>query len=435
VLATFGPAVVAKLQTVWPTLPSPGRRRVVRVLARYAETDESARSLLKAALDDQDADVRSGAFDALVAAGPTGRTVIAPRIAQADDAGDAAALALARTAPAESIQPLLAALDAAGGRERAALREAIATSCRSGGTPVVDVVRDWSKSGSPGVGTRAALALALAGLQGPDTARPLATEIIAGATADAQEFEDRWRLVQAARSLPSSADVDAWLAGLAKDEERWMLRAAALEALAERKAAQGPQLATAALMDAYPRVRAAAATALAEHPETQKALAEHALRDRWPLVRAAALDAIAGQPGALPYLRKGVSDGARLARAAAIRGLTRVRSRQDWPLVKARIEDKEEWPEVLTEGIHFAGELCVTEARNSLLALVRRGMKPDAWAPDAELGLQAFEALQRLGGESAKSAIRLANSGAAPAAYRQAAEAPRGSAPTCPAER
>ena len=80
-----------------------------------------------------------------------------------------------------------------------------------------------------------------------------------------------------------------------------------------------------------------------------------------------------------------------------------------WPLVKRRLEDKEEWPEVLSEGVRFARELCVHQAGDTLIALMKRGLKPDAWEPDADLGLQALSALLQLGGEPAKSATRLAN--------------------------
>ena len=64
----------------------------------------------------------------------------------------------------------------------------------------------------------------------------LAAELIAGASAEADEFEDRWRLVNASMTAAANADIDAWLAELALKEERWMLRATALSALSQRKA-------------------------------------------------------------------------------------------------------------------------------------------------------------------------------------------------------
>jgi hypothetical protein len=432
-LGTLGPEVVGKLQKTWPTLPGPGRRRAVRVLAHHAESSPTARELLAAALDDADADVRRAAFAALIEAGPAARALLVPKIGEPGKEGDAAALALARSAPDEAIAALLAALAREGGSERAALREAIALSSRMGGAKVVESVRAWAATGTASVSARASLALALSAVQQAESARPLASELIAGAAPQAEEFEDLWRLVQAARALAPAPQVDEWLAGIAKNDERWMLRAAAVEALAERKAPAAPQAAATALGDAYPRVRAAAATALASHVEGQRLLTEHALRDRWPMVRAASLDALAGQPGAEPVLRKGVGDASRFARAAAIRGLTRAKVRGAWPLVKERLADKKEWPEVLTEAVRFAAELCVHDAEKTLLTLLERGIKPDAWEPDAELGVQALEALLRLGGSAAKAAAALANSTAAPPNFRALIESPPAGRSTCPA--
>jgi HEAT repeat protein len=434
-LATLGPEVVDKLHKVWPTLPTPGRRRALRVLGRHAEAVEVAREMLAAALDDPDPDVRRAAFEALLEAGPASRALLVPGIAAGGEPGDATALALARRAPAETIAPLLAALDRTGGSERAALREAIALCYRMGGAEVADAVRAWTASGEASIGARASLALALSRVQSGDGASRLVTELVARDATQARSFEDRWRLVQAARALPSAEEVDAWLTSIADTEERWMLRAAAIEALAERKSAQNAKVAAVALKDAYPRVRAAAASALAHHPEAQRLLAEHAFRDRWPFVRAAALDAISGQPGAEPILRKGVGDGARIARAAAVRGLTAARIRDAWPLVKARLEDRQEWPEVLTEAVRFAAELCIADADKGLLRLLERGIKPDAWGPDAELAVQALEALLKLGGPARKAAMQLANSQAAPPSFRAAIEARPAGQAACAAER
>lgn len=432
-LAALGPTVVVpKLTSLWPTLSATGRRRAVRVLASSASVDPGARALLATALRDDDPDVRTAAFDALLEAGAEGRAALRPRIAEAGAAGDAAALALVRAAPGETLPAVLEALSRPGGSERAALREAIAIAARTAGEPALALLRTWV--GSAGVAGRAALVLALTAAQHAEGATPLALEVLRTTAPKADAFEDRWRLVSAARLLPSDPEVDTWLATLAKLEERWMLRAAAIEGLAEHEAAQTEAIATSALKDAYPRVRMAAATALGPHRNAQLPLATSALRDKWPMVRVAALDAIAAQPGAEPVLRKAVGDGSRKGRAAAIRGLTLARVSGAWPLVKQRLEDKEEWPEVLSEGVRFARELCVHQAGDTLLALLRRGAKPDAWEPDADLGLQALGALLQLGGEAAKSATQLANRAGVPPAFKATYEADHARpGPRCPA--
>jgi hypothetical protein len=264
-LSTLGPAVAGPVRTAWPKLSAEGRRRAVRVLAGHIESDAIARATLVMALDDSDADVRKAAFGSLLAAGPTARLPLEQRITTAGESGDAAALALARRAPQETIGPLLDALALKGGGDRSALREAIAIACQDGGETVLATVRTWSAASSPDPSTRAALALALAGARSVESARTLATEILVAVAPHASTFDDRWRLVQAARALPVLPEVDAWLAEVAKGEEHWMLRAAALEALAERGTAQHSSVAIDALArDPYPRVRIAAAVALAK---------------------------------------------------------------------------------------------------------------------------------------------------------------------------
>ena len=141
---------------------------------------------------------------------------------------------------------------------------------RTGGEPAVDAGPHVGELGRRGQ-ARASLALALAAAQPTAGAQPLALELLRATAPKADAFEDRWRLVSAARLLPPDPEVDAWLVALAKDEERWMLRAAAIEGLAEHKAAQTEAIATSALRDAYPRVRMAAATALGPHRGAQTA--------------------------------------------------------------------------------------------------------------------------------------------------------------------
>jgi hypothetical protein len=144
------------------------------------------------------------------------------------------------------------------------------------------------------------------------------------------------------------------------------------------------------------------------------------------MVRAAVLEALAGQPGAEAVLRKGVDDRTRQVRAAAIRALTSSAARGAWPLVEARLKDKDEWPQVVAEAVQFASALCIQAAAPALLELLRHGIKPDAWAPDADTALLALEALARLGGANAKSAFALAESSAAPQVFHTAVHAEKG---------
>ena len=66
----------------------------------------------------------------------------------------------------------------------------------------------------------------------------------------------------------------------------------------------------------------------------------------------------------------------------------------------------------------------IVAVQTVLRTLLRRGIKPDADAKDAEVGVAALEVLRRLGGEAERSALAMALSPASPAAFRAAAEQP-----------
>jgi hypothetical protein len=423
-LATLGTPAVAALQQAWPKLDAAGRLRATHVFGLNCEADAGARQMLSTALDDPSEEVAKAASSALLAAGPRSRAVLLPRLTHAGRSSDDLAIALARRQPTESVDALLVALAAKGGPDREAIRRAIALACQHGGQPVLERVKAWSQSDAVGVSARAALALALARAQSGQDARPLAQEIAAAAAPQATDFADLWRLVQAARALPGGEPLDAWLAKIAGSDQRWMLRAAALTALTERSAAHLQDTARAALKDEYPRVRVAAIDAIGSKADAVELLSMHATRDTWPMVRVAAVDALAGVPGTAPVLRTTLNDSARLVRAAGIRALARMKQRDAWPLVKAHLEDPDEWREVLIEATAFAGALCMPDARNALVGFLRQGVEPEANTRATELGVAALDALRRIGGEAEKAALALAHSAGAPVAFRAAAEQP-----------
>jgi HEAT repeat protein len=427
-LATLGAPAVTALQQAWPKLDAAGRLRATHVFGLSSEADANARQMLSTALDDPSEEVVKAATAALLGAGPRSRAMLLPRLSRSDRSADELAISLARRQPAESIDALLAALAAKGGSDREAIRRAIALACQHGGQGTLDRVRAWSQSDAVGVSARAALALALSRAQSGLDARPLAAEIAAAAAPHASEFPDLWRLVQAARALPGGEPLDSWLAKIASSDQRWMLRAAAITALSERSAAQLQDAARAALKDEYPRVRVAAIDAIGSRADVVDLLSTHATRDTWPMVRVAAVDALAGIPGTAPVLRSTLNDSARLVRAAGIRALARIKQRDAWPLVKAHLEDPEEWREVLLEAAAFAGALCEQDARNALVGFLRKGVEPEANTRATELGMAALDALRRLGGEAEHTALSLARSAVA---FRAASEQPLPAGAAC----
>jgi HEAT repeat protein len=437
VLRRFGPSVVGPLVAAVPSLAPGARARAVRVWSAYLG-DPAARSALQAALDDPDARVRELAHTALAEGDASARAILVSRIAYAGPSAEAAASALARTAPKEAGAAVLAAMAADGASERPALRDALSASCEQLKTACTEIVRAWLAEATPKVPARAAVALAISHQHGLSGVPELVAELIAGAASEAKGFEERWRLVNAATRAAASAPIDGWLAELVAKEERWMLRAAALAALSQRKSPLVASTAKQALNDEYPRVRLVAVQAVAEDASATADLTIHAQRDRWPMVRSAAYDALAKHTGVLSSVIKtlegGVSDPAKSVRASALRALTAARVITAWPVVEKVLQNDNEWPEVTIEAAGYARALCVRAAREPLVALLVRALKPDAAPFEAEVGGPVFEALADLGGEAAAAAQKIAARSTSPAGLKAMAKRAAARAPACAAQ-
>jgi HEAT repeat protein len=303
-----------------------------------------------------------------------------------------------------------------GGTERRGLRRALQTAYRRGEDAVRARFAAFGEDAPPGPAASAALALA-----GIDEGRALSATLLARASTDAERFEDRYRLIKAAAELEAEARADAWLVSVATDAEEWMLRSEAIAALALRRSPRLAEAARRGLDDAYPRVRVAAADALGGDAASLRAVATLARRDPWPMVRASATSALGGSAEARPVVRAALGDRAQVVRAAAVRASIEAEDRGALDRVAQRLTDEDEWPEVIEAGIAYARELCLTALIDPLVAVLRRGMRPDAWAPDVDSAVLAVQALGLLGGQDARSALRSALSESAPGAIRAAA--------------
>jgi HEAT repeat protein len=413
-LASVGPPALDALGDAWDALGPLARQRAVRTLRAHAAHSEPARSLLARAATDDTPRVRTAALRALEAAGPAAADALADLARRPDATGDRAAARLAATVPVRATGVLLALLDQAGGPGRPPLRAALARAVRDGGEPAVEHLRRWA-AGTPGAPAAAAAALALGRV---DPARPILTDLFERVAPGAERFEDHWRLVKASAHLPSSDALDAWLAGLAADAEEWMLRAAALPALAQRGGPAVPAVAAGALEDPYPRVRMAAVKAFGQAPAHLVAVATLARRDPWPMVRSAAVEALVAHPRARPVLRAAVKDPSARVRATAIGALATLGDGDAWPPVGERLRDGREDPAVVAAGIEFARTLCVAAAVPDLAARVDRAMAPDATPDEGDLGAAAVRALTALGGRGAQEALKRASGPAAPPTLR-----------------
>lgn len=418
-LAGLGAPAVASLRDSWDRLDLLGRRRAVRVFAETARrgAGEAVAALGQAARDEAP-EVRDAAAEALGTLGTEAGEELARLVLEPAPVGDAAVRPLARHAPALAVPALLRAISAEGGSERPALREALAQAVSRGGGDARRELEAWQRD-DPSVAARASAALGLS--QHPAT-RHGAAALVASAVGTASRFEDRWRLVSAARNLESEPEIDAWLAVMASEPEEWMLRAAAVEALARRDAERRVEAARRALSDDYPRVRTEAVRVLDAADQGDDVLAALAREDSWPLVRAAAVEALWDRPSGRAVVRAAVRDRSQRVRRSAVLALARARDREAWPLVRARLADANEWPQVTVAALRYVHDLCLREASDVLVAVIRRGLEPEPFQPDVDVAAVAVDLALLLGGPAAEEARSLSDRPDVPASMRAALE-------------
>ncbi|MFK7987226.1 MAG: HEAT repeat domain-containing protein [Sandaracinaceae bacterium] len=430
-LGTLGQDAVDALMPAWDRLGTMGRRRAVRVFATTVRqgVDASHDGLGRASLDEDD-DVRRSALAALGTLGPRAGAMLAELVSEAGPTGDDAIRPLLRHPASIAVPGLLAAVSAEGGSERPALREGLSRSLARAEDAERARLSEWLEA-TPSPAALAAVALALADY-GPT--RPLAGPAVTRATTRVESFEDRWRTIRAARSLRSDGAVDGWLATQARLAEEWMIRAAAIEALGRRGSDRREGAARRALEDDYPRVRVAAIEVLDQVDGTDRELAERAVRDSWPMVREAAISALWDRPEARRVVRRGIRDRSALVRRASIRAAIRAGDEEAWPLVRARLMDDDEWPQVSVAGLRFVRTFCIQEAAETLMTVIERGLEPDPWAPDLDVAAVAVDLALRLGSDIAAQVVARVDRPEAEAALRAALTRGREHAGQCPGD-
>lgn len=392
--------VVAALIAAWPKLPAIGKRRALRSLFNRPDAADARTSeWLRSALRDADPEISGQALR--IAAServPFGAALLTELAHSATRQGDGAADVIAHSGAQGALDQLLTILLDREGPDRPRLREAIAFAYQARGETASSAITPWLDDAGKPIAARAALALSLSRVP---AARDVTQQLVRASSAQATEFSDQWRLVQAASTLPSEPKVDAWLASLAKSSNVWMVRAATLEALQQRSPERALAAAREALADEYPRVRAAAIRVLASLPAEFDALAKLLREDKWFLVKQALLEKLPGSAQARQLFVEMLQDKTAVVRASAVQALLRVNAAEAWPRIKPLLENAQEYPEVLTAAVAFAHGLCVQAAAPSLRAVVVRGMQPDAWTADQDLALAALEAMSSFGGDAA----------------------------------
>jgi HEAT repeat protein len=205
-------------------------------------------------------------------------------------------------------------------------------------------------------------------------------------------------LAHLARGQDATSGELSRLAELARRDPDWAVRARAVEL----SAGIGPLASTviAAASDPEPRVREAALKAMATSglgagvPAAAHALA----KDEWTFVRTAAADALGALPqdvAATNALVTGLSDASPKVRWTAIAALGKQRATSQAGVVRERLDDTKEDPEVRALAAKTLGAMCMQNAADRLTKLAYLSRAPVDEGDD-RIGIAAIEALGAL---------------------------------------
>jgi len=396
-LQAGGESAAVAIRDVWPALSRRAQRRALVALASLAGDHRPAVQCLAEAVHSPDERIREGAFNALRRARPAGWQGLVTLLVD-PDAGDRAAVLLARADPNAALVPLLAALTTEGGDRRPVLRRAFATAVQRADESAEPKLRAWLET-EPPASAVASAALALASIE---EYAPVLAAFIEYAAPNSNDFPTTWRLLESAGAGGTSQSVDRWVASQIQTPKAWMLRQAGVDAIAARGRRTEARV---ALEDPYPRVRARAARVLSKDPGTMKARATLARKDPWPMVRAEAVTSLRSEPVATAVIVAAVDDPMSEVRAAAIEVLAGVSHDQGWARIHARLRNRNEWPPVTAAAIEYTVEHCRTDATEALFAVVRRVASPSALTDDINNAARAVGALRALDTPEAGAAI------------------------------
>lgn len=415
-LVSLGDAGIRELDQAWERLGPSGKRRTVIAVAHRAEESALARQVLLRAASEGDADLSERAMAPLLRAGSRAFAELMTVAKTGSAQADAAVRAVGESRHPEAVASLLALLSTEAGTDRAEVRNALRVALSSQSEPGSAAVQGWMAA-TP---TAEAMAAALDALSQPGTLAEALT-IWRALAALPLEFTQIWRTIGAAARLGPEAGVDAWLEQLVGEDERWMVRDAALASLWARQAAGAEAAALARLADEYPRVRARAVGIVATLPAHRTALETVFAQDAWPMVRARILDEAPEERSDAPLAMAGLRDGSPQVRVAAIRALSRSGRASAWPEVAKLVVSNDEWPTVMSAALEFAAHACIGAAVPELRKVLQRGLKPNAWSPDVDLAMEAIDVLGRIGTPEAHAVLATVQRADQPPPVRQAA--------------
>lgn len=410
----FGHSALPVVVRSFANLAEIGKMRALEILASTFESNDEARALAVESVRGSSNALSEAALQQLRQAGPRSRASLAPILMLGNDLADRVALALAESADEDFMRTLLTAIGATGGTERPALRRA-AWIAATRNVEARGVLANFATS-TPNASVAAALAAEFR--EENASAVDVAHLLVDLSYARVESFPDRYRITKAAMLVGRDPGLVEWLVRQALHAEEWMQRDAALLALRSRHTEELSTTAAALLQDAYPRVRVRAISVLAVDDTNASELTRLSREDTWPMVRATALGALALVHRGEPQARQALRDVQHTVRAAAIRALADLDARDAWPEIAAMLLSDSEWPDVIEAGLVFARTECVSDATDALVSVMRRGLRPNAWAPDQDLTGLALNVGATLGGTAAEETLRIAARETSPAALR-----------------
>lgn len=375
------------VRDLWPSLSPLAKKRAVRALQSLAAEFDPAVDTLVDAARAHDETLRDLALDALRSSGSRGRRGLVVLLSD-PEVGERAANRLARSDPDLAIEPLLDALAAPGGADRRGVRSALVSAVQRAGHPR-STLESWLRA-EP---ARSAVASASVGLSTLPAHTDVLTAFIEYALPASNDFATAWRLLESATAAGPSNSIDRWVRRQLHEPEPWMLRAAAVRAVAARGKREQARV---ALSDPYPRVRAEAATALAGDPTSVVVRARLARKDPWPIVRAAAVVSLRAEERGVPIIVASVDDSMSVVRAAAIEALAGSPHDRGWDRIHARLRSNEEWPSVTEAAIGYVVAHCRADAAETLFRVVMRAGSSQALTEDLNSAALAVEALRSL---------------------------------------
>jgi hypothetical protein len=406
VLARSGSRALEAVRKAFDALDAKGRARALDVAASQDRCEDAAPILMSAWCESGASAIARERLTRCPGAAP----IVAAALRADPKSRSCVAPALAAMAPVLALEPIadaLGELGASAPEPRAELRGAF-----------FEALRGASREATEATKARATLsAIAADARRGPE-ARLEILRAARGRLADVRKEADatlaellggtpamrvRYLALEPLRELAAVGDPDAGarLAGAIGHDPDWPVRSRAAELGAGLDVAKAALLAAA--RDPEPRVREAALASLGGEatPSLEAvALARAALAgDPWPFVRVRAvalLGAAPSGPETDAALAGGLNDDSPRVREASIGQLATRRTVAWRAAIRARLDAKDEAPEVRAAAARALGALCEDDAADRLTELARFLATPGLDEDAQRIALGALEGLEVL---------------------------------------